>query len=91
MIILSLKIFENFHKDFKNSDRKMKRKIKFIIKVVVQSNVNGILNSQFLAPKLLVPKFLIDGTEVKTEDLRVRYHINDFEAQQSEHSRFKIQ
>ena len=62
LIILSLKIFENFHKDFKNSDRKMKRKIKFIIKVVVKSNVKGILNSQFLTTKLLVLEFVIDGT-----------------------------
>ena len=57
--------FENFHKfssKFKNSHRKMKLKIKFIIKIVVKSNVKGILNSQFLTPKLLVSKFLIDGT-----------------------------
>ena len=64
------RIFKKFKKfdysefeNFKNSDRKMKLKIKFIIKIVVKSNVKGILNSQFLAPKLLVSKFVIDGTQ----------------------------
>ena len=40
----------------------MKLKIKFIIKIVVKSNVKGILNSQFLTTQLYVLEFVIDGT-----------------------------